>query len=267
MVKVGDFTVELVEADTKVPFKEHTAPDGQVYAEVEPDMDYFISLRTDVGGVLMKYVVDGVKLGYQTNFQNSNAGSACYRGSLERRGGKETMTALHFNKTRQEAGAQSNMLTGKVEVKIYSLGDKYYQEPHDYVSTSLTADFTLGGKKCIKTTTNGSHSFDTTPKGRTASSKLVNYRRGDHLRTITLNYCTAFGLIYHKILSPPPDSDSDDDSVPVKKERPAKRKKISTKTSVSTAKRVSPEGKTAEDNEVQVTVQKTYTLVDLTGDE
>lgn len=42
MVKVGDFTVELVAADSKVPFAEHTAPNGQIYAEVEPDLDYYI---------------------------------------------------------------------------------------------------------------------------------------------------------------------------------------------------------------------------------
>lgn len=33
MVKVGDFSLELVDATTKVPFKEHVAPsDGQSYA-------------------------------------------------------------------------------------------------------------------------------------------------------------------------------------------------------------------------------------------
>jgi hypothetical protein len=49
MVKVGNFTVELVEAETKESFKEHTASDGQAYAEeVEPDMDYFISFLWEV---------------------------------------------------------------------------------------------------------------------------------------------------------------------------------------------------------------------------
>ena len=71
MVKVGDFKVELVAADTKEAFKEHTAPDGQVYAEVEPDMDYFVSLGTDVGGVMMQMSVDGVFLGYNCLFECS----------------------------------------------------------------------------------------------------------------------------------------------------------------------------------------------------
>ena len=268
MVKVGDFTVQLVAADTKKPFKEHTAPDGQVYAEVEPDMDYYIAIRSDVGGIMMTFHVDGVDLGYKTHFSDPDGGNAHYRGSWERRNGKETIAALHFNKTRQEIGAQSNMLTGKVEVKIYTRGEACYEQPHDFASASLTADSTLGGKKCIKSTTSGSTSFDSTPAGQTASSTIVNYKYGAHLQTITLNYCTAFGLIYHKILAPPPDLDSDDDSVPVKKERRMKRKRT-TGTSISTATRVSPEGKaTVQNSEVQmVTVQKTDELVDLTGDE
>eukprot|EP00986_Skeletonema_menzelii_P018802 scaffold26719_cov138-Skeletonema_menzelii.AAC.2 len=224
------------------------------------------ALSTDVGGVTMKLYVDGVDLGYDYFFEIANRSSIL--GSWSRTGGKERMTALHFNKTREAVGAQSNMLTGKVEVKIYALGEMVIKEMYDYVSTSLTADSMGGGKKCIKTTTNGSNSFDSTPEGQTASSKEVSYKLGEHLQTITLNYCSAFGLIYHKILPPPPDSDSDEESVPVKKERPTKRKR-STATSVSTATRVSPEGKTTlQNNNVQmVTVQKTYAVVDLTEDE
>mmetsp|Transcript_11136 Transcript_11136/g.19025 ORF Transcript_11136/g.19025 Transcript_11136/m.19025 type:complete len:267 (-) Transcript_11136:104-904(-) len=266
MVKVGDFTVELVAADTKEAFKEHTAPDGQVYAEVEPDMDYFVSVKFDKGGVMTFIFVDGVDLGYHMDFKSP--GKTSY-GRWERIGGKQTMTALHFNKTRQEVGTTPDMLTGKVELKIHKMGEKYYEEPRDFVSRSLTADSTLGGKKCIKSTTSGSHSLDITPKGRTASSKIVNRRKGEHLHTITLNYCSALGLIYNKILPPPPDSDTDDDSVQVKRENSRRKRKRSTETSVSTV-RVPPQGniKAEKNSRVEtVTVQQTYDLVDLTGDD
>jgi hypothetical protein len=43
MVQVGDFSVHLVDAETKTPFKEHVK-DGKTYAEVEPDIDYFIAV-------------------------------------------------------------------------------------------------------------------------------------------------------------------------------------------------------------------------------
>jgi len=114
-VKVGDFTVELVAADTKVAFKEHTASDGQVYAEVEPDMDYFISLGSDIGGVQADIWVDGVDHDYDLDFFSPE--KKAYNGQWEIKGGKETKTALHFTKTREaQGGVAPDTLTGKVEV-------------------------------------------------------------------------------------------------------------------------------------------------------
>ncbi len=73
MVKSGGYTVELVTADTKEPFKEHTAADGdgQIFAEVEPDMDYFISASSNIQGVRFAFHVDGVNLGYSSTMLKS----------------------------------------------------------------------------------------------------------------------------------------------------------------------------------------------------
>ena len=69
MVKVGDFTVELVRADTKEVFKEHTSPvDNRIYAEVEPDLDYLVRVGSNIGDVLCTLSVDGVNIGYSQNF-------------------------------------------------------------------------------------------------------------------------------------------------------------------------------------------------------
>ena len=46
-MNIDGFTVELVNAETKRPFKEHQIPDGRIYIEVEPDAGYFIRLATD----------------------------------------------------------------------------------------------------------------------------------------------------------------------------------------------------------------------------
>ena len=65
MVKVGDFSVELVRADTKEVFKEHTSPvDNRIYAEVEPDIDYLVRVGSHIGDVQCKLLVDGVDIGY-----------------------------------------------------------------------------------------------------------------------------------------------------------------------------------------------------------
>lgn len=268
MVKVGAFTVQLVAADTKTAFKEHTASDGQVFAEVEPDMDYFISLRCDEhnGGVAF-IAVDGVRMGYRLNFDTPS--KACY-GRYERKNGESTMTALRFNSARQnKVVATPNMITGKagkVEVSIYKMGNMFVEEAKDFASASLTAD-SWGGKKCIKST-NGSHSFSFKPNNRTGDNKVVNYKIGDRLRTITLNYCSAFGLVYHKILPPPPDSDTDDEIVPgVKKEKPdgAKKEKATKKGKRSTAALLELDDNVEVKSEVHiVTIQKKSALIDLT---
>lgn len=46
MVKKGPFTVEIIDAYTKQAFKEHNdTNDGKIYAEVEPDAEYFIRVK------------------------------------------------------------------------------------------------------------------------------------------------------------------------------------------------------------------------------
>ena len=260
--------MQLVAADTKKPFMEHTAPDGQVYAEVEPDMDYFISLRSDIGGVMMFLSVDGVDLGYYQSFKKKRKKKYC--GHRERKGENETMTALHFNKTREAHGVSANIkLTGKVEVNIHQRGDEYYKKVEDNaVSPLLAADSTLGGKKCIKSTSSGSHSIEKIRPSKKVKGNVVRgYKIGKHICTITLHYCSALGLIYNKILPPPPTLEGN----VVSAERVGRKRKRSPK--VATAS-VSPElNNSAADVEIvkketdRVTVQLSYDLVDLTGDD
>jgi hypothetical protein len=50
MVKKGRFSVELVSADTRIAFMEHTK-DDKTYAEVEPDVEYFVRLGVEPGPI------------------------------------------------------------------------------------------------------------------------------------------------------------------------------------------------------------------------
>lgn len=172
------------------------------------------------------------------------------------------------------------MLTGKVEVKVYELGEAYYKDARDFTSSALTADSSLGGKKCIKSTTSGSqHSF--VHSVRTAGSKVKRYKKGKKICTITLNYCSALGLIYNKILPPPPALEVEGDGSSPQRRR--KKRKMSTPPPASqqevvqttTTTMISPEENNmntvkTENSGVQegkVTVQLTYDLVDLTADD
>ena len=59
MVRQGNFVLEVVYADSKDPFQEHyDASKGKTYAEVEPDIDYFIRVTNHgAGEVIMDYTV------------------------------------------------------------------------------------------------------------------------------------------------------------------------------------------------------------------
>lgn len=39
-MKSGGFSLELINVETKVPMKEFNAPDGKVYVEAEPDLEF-----------------------------------------------------------------------------------------------------------------------------------------------------------------------------------------------------------------------------------
>ena len=66
MVRVHDFSVELVEADTKQPFKEHPGRNRfNGYVEVEPGVEYLIKLRNYSNHlVISKFKVDCTDLGF-----------------------------------------------------------------------------------------------------------------------------------------------------------------------------------------------------------
>ena len=70
----GDFKVELVEAHTKIPFKEVTKDDddddddGQVYVAAKPGVEYYISIQK-IGiargeDLIARCLVDGKRTGW-----------------------------------------------------------------------------------------------------------------------------------------------------------------------------------------------------------
>ena len=61
MVVVGDYSVRLVDAGTKEPFQEHVGPNGDIYAEVEPEAQYFVELNVvnNAAGAADKVIMDG----------------------------------------------------------------------------------------------------------------------------------------------------------------------------------------------------------------
>ena len=129
-MKVGQFQVELVYAETKVKFQEHVHPESQtVYAEVEPDADYFIRLRNNnKDPVVARVSIDGKPLEVDVAGLTKASGDYIY-GLFSRDGlGGETKKAFQFAKSwvmRPEDRKDTPMWTGSVDVSFYEARYEY----------------------------------------------------------------------------------------------------------------------------------------------
>jgi len=213
MVQKGDLQVSLVDATTKVAFKEHKK-DGDVYIEVEPDAEYFIGIRkTKVtsDALCCVFFVDGKDLEYYHPFEGPEVNRAfLYNGLFSRKDGIPTDKALKFTKPKYSAGnydPSTNNLPGmgQVQVKVYKGIPEGESVPPDCDESSFSpASVSQSGgiasqKKCLR-----SDEGSTTNTCAPEVERSTDYSRGDHLYTITLNYCAAVGLIKVGVL-PKPD--------------------------------------------------------------
>jgi len=252
--------VNLVRADTKEIFKEHTGPDNNVYAEVEPDVEYFVRVASARGNLIIKTKVDGI----QIHRKSTNKPIIKYVGNWERTNGETQTTALRFNSAVQaskQEGQTNSMLTGKVDVQFYERGAQTrVRKLGDIAPAQLSRDMKVGGKKCVLSGA-GSHVL----KKHVSSNQRFGYQTGRLLQTVTLYYCTAMGLILNKILDAPPSSQP----APLV---PAPPIDNDTKASAKPEKKVKPEKKRSasaamlplpDENENK----KVAAAIDLTGDD
>lgn len=204
MVREGDLIIELVEANTKTPFKEHLK-DGKVYVETEPDIDYFIHLRNSwrpdqIHEVLLLYPsVDGHSLGYHIPVHSDKVHDV-FLGLWKRENGMVTHTALRFNKVvfgARVGRVEENKDAGKIEFEVH-VGHS--------PSTHVAADCKdLSGLSCPNLVQRGSKNLDKKLCSSEGTASIVStignaavytrYKKGELLYTIKLQYCSAVGLI------------------------------------------------------------------------
>jgi hypothetical protein len=208
MVKQGKFSVELVCAETKLAFPEHTAPNGETYVEAEPDAEYFIRIATDSEEIVrVDPSVDGESLGYRSFF--SKADSPMVRGLWSYVDGKSYHHALKFAKTPVREAVNGSTLptswTGKVKVTFSEAILDGYKERQDHTNTWNGGDvsYVMGisdpdKKKGVKS--DKGIQFDV----REETRRREKYKSGRLLSTITLRYCSILGLIEAGILPKPP---------------------------------------------------------------
>lgn len=224
MVQQGDFEVQLVSADTKTPFIEHTK-DGMVFVEAEPDADYFVSVKknqaTSHSRQILKFYVDGQDLGFRKSYQGPKIYDSELFGPRDIEQGTKTTHALKFFRPDHQVVDRNFCLDrflqdmGRVEVKIYQgipcrTGYKYseYQRSARLETTS-SSQFAVspemlnvskhgGEKEKFVRSKKGGSKFATLTK-----QSVSRHVRGKLLDTIQLRYTSVKGLIKVGVLDPP----------------------------------------------------------------
>jgi len=217
MVRSGKFSLEIIDATTKKPFKEHFGLDGKTYAEVEPEIEYFLRISSnDPRQVCVTLDVDGKNLGYASAL---SCGKSVEKGLLSCENGVSEYCALKFNKLvnrnrnvsnkSNEEGEDGMPWTGCIKMKVYELVIKegYHSAQKSYVSSwSANTDHVLKGlnvtsKKKALNSERGSKTFQESHKGGR------KWGPGEKLLSVKLLYCSTVGLISAKVLAPPPPPD------------------------------------------------------------
>lgn len=230
MVCSGKFTLELIDAVTNRPFTEHHGKDGKTYAEVEPEIEYFLRISsTDPRSVCCKFSVDDKDLGYVCSLHQNNVS---IRGIWSRENAVSKMSTLKFNKliNRRNGDSHNNKRdrgqnwgednihwTGCVEMKIYELVVKERMASiYSDVSSSWSANtehvlkgLNLSSNKKALNSTVGSTTIEKKLSGRQSHVSC-----GDHITSIKLYYCSTVGLIAAKVLDPPPRHEDEERQVP-----------------------------------------------------
>ena len=216
MVRKGNFELRLIYEDTKVPFKEHAHTDGKVYAEVEPNVEYYLQIRSHhPKGVVFKYEVDGKDLGHSYHIKRGQH-DWFTEGLFNRQEDEEYGSALKFNSLyrRPNHGEDSDTTdnycnwTGFVTLKAYeyiSAGNKYH-EKEDFESSwhpdteaiEKGLNMSKHEKACYSV-----EGLSKTKKQQDVKKIIRMYKVGNLLESVTLHYCSTVGLIAAKVLTPP----------------------------------------------------------------
>jgi hypothetical protein len=224
-VKPEDFSVELVDATTKVPFtKFKDEKNGDIYYEVEPDAEYLV--RVEIVGnrinpaTMFRFdpMVDEKSIGYVKSASKDNGPQ--FYGVVHRSKGVETTKAFRFKvpSISSYTGTDVVPFHGTVSIPIHEAIFAGYIDAGDIKApeeASVAVAPTM--KKVLRS---GEGRF---LSSQDAGGTILSYQKGRKLQEIKVKYCTTIGLIHAGILPPPnnwskaDESDDDEFSSPAKK--------------------------------------------------
>jgi len=218
MVIVNDFEFQIVSAEDKIPFKEHKKG-LNTYVEVEPDAEYFVSVRRvrdSTEQVMCKIMVDDQSLGRKFYSKKATA-SAKFCGISSRSKGVKTNKALKFVKASFTSGDNTDTGStmagmGKIEMNVNkailtgqqssrsrdTIKQKSFVtstiEMVDKASVTMKKNLRSGEGLIVETSTYDSNKV----------TKKYIHSKGDSLCKITLHYCATPGLVAVGVLPKPP---------------------------------------------------------------
>jgi hypothetical protein len=218
MVRQGDFIVEIVEAESKTPFKEHTRKsDGTVFVEVEPNIEYFVHIKRagdmvcSGQSVFATPSIDVQKMGARYPWDKGSRHSV-HAGLLKHNSqdGVTITRALQVFEPAQRinnlSAHGSNYVTGKVEVQI---SERFFSGKHETSRSSSGTFQQCNVLECSGTDRKKDKKLLRSRAGFTAETKISHtgskpvYNAGKLLDTITLQYCSTVGLIEVGVLERP----------------------------------------------------------------
>ena len=199
MVRQGDFAVELVEANSKTPFKEHDH-EGKTYVEVEPEQEYFIAIskpgNDKFSGVQKAtFHVDGQNLASDLLYKAcTKSDSPSFHGTRKCKKNEShcTLYALKFvvpNMASARSGSDGHPC-GRVDVKIFQGINPRISEGIESEPVTIESSAPVLASRTPKTV----RSSNGTSQAKGIMSKF-EYVCGDLLETITLYYSTTPGLV------------------------------------------------------------------------
>jgi hypothetical protein len=257
-MKQGDFSLQVIEAETREPMKEFTAPDGKVYVEAEPDLEYF--LRCTSGHESRTEVHLDVDYTPVIAYYFSN--STGDLGLLKRESGVASFVALKFTLKRIQAVVDPTTResqiphVGKITATFHeSIKCRGRRKVRDRDTTSL---FDKSRESSATPVTTGKKAFASVAGSCTAVSerRACHYQHmrktGRKLGQITVHYASALGFIQLGILTSPsePSNNNAREDTSSSNVRPTTRANVSSEE--PDRKRVKTESSTTTNTDNQV---------------
>jgi hypothetical protein len=176
MVRMGRFEVQLVDAETKLPFPEVASSTGTIQTHIPLHREYFIRVKSDMledERVLVNFRINGAKLGYEVKLGDK----ASHCGQKGR--------ALQVV---QDHTSTDFSTVGTIQATFYEAVTNSSRRPQRRSTEQVTrfSETRMGGRRCLSLPDFAALGDHSETKARVGSKK--KYTKGRVLSRVELKY-------------------------------------------------------------------------------